>query len=355
MQGVSIKPGAKKIKALILGICALCIIMVYVPVLCLPLALILPLLACPLAGRKQLPVLLTALVVPALASLMAGYDELYSISLSLLVALPLAAALWLPVKKQAGYSGVVWYVGAVTLALLCVAAAGTYALGGALWQTLPDRFLRMIEGNEQAGLLLYRFAEAGLIRLPEGVSKVSALVQAIEPAQVQEMLKSLKLTLESLLFDLLPMWFVQFSMIIGLFCALRVQKMKGMVLVIEASKDGEKKAHLAVPPGFSVLIIPPKLRGPVLMSAALALICMLMDNPVLLIIGQLSYSLFENVFMLAGAAVLVGVLSARHPGRKTLIGLLAGVLYIATPFLLFLIGLADQSFHFRVKRPSQQG
>ena len=50
MEGVSVKPGRKKIKALILSVCALCLLMVFVPPLCLPVAVLLPLLVCPLVG-----------------------------------------------------------------------------------------------------------------------------------------------------------------------------------------------------------------------------------------------------------------------------------------------------------------
>ena len=102
MQSVSIKPGAKKIKRLIFGICALCIVMVYVPVLSLPLALLLPLFSCPLVGYKQPVMIGMALVMPPVAAIMGGYDELYALSLALLVVLPLAVTRWLPVKKQAG-------------------------------------------------------------------------------------------------------------------------------------------------------------------------------------------------------------------------------------------------------------
>lgn len=355
MQSVSIKPGARQLKALIFGICTLCIVMVYAPHLCLPLTLILPLLACPLMGHKQQPVILVAAAVPAVAAFMAGAHELYAISLSLLVVLPLAVTRWLPVKKQAGLEGILWYVGAVAAALTAVAASAVLATGGALWQTLTEQILRMVQKHEQAGLILYRFAAAGLISLPEGMDKAGALAQVLEPAFIQQMLKSLKLTLESVLFELLPTYFVQVSLLVGIFCALRVQKMRGMVLIVEAGKGGEKKARLAVAPGFRMLAIPPQLRGPILVTAVLAIVCMLMNHPVMQIMGQLCYALFENVFMIAGAAVVVGVFSAKHPQRKTLFGILAAALYVFAPFLLFLIGLTDQTFHYRVKRPGHPG
>ena len=66
--------------------------------------------------------------------------------------------------------------------------------------------------------------------------------------------------------------------------------------------------------------------------------------------GQLYYTLFETTFMLVGAAVLVCVFTAKHPRYKTLFGILAAVVFLLSPFVLFLLGMMDQTFHFRVKR-----
>lgn len=350
MQGVSIKPGQKQIKALILGLCALCIVMVYMPQLGLPLTLALPLLACPLVGRRQEPVVFVAAVVPAVSALMAGYDELYAVSLSLLVVLPLAVTRLMPVKKQAGLEGILWYTGAVTVGLTAVAASAAWAMGGPLWERLPVLLAGAIGSQERAGLILYRFAAAGLIRLPDGYAAADALQQAFEPAFVAEMIKSLTLTLESLLVELIPVLFVQSCLIVGLFTALRVQRMTGMLVILEAHASGERKARVALPPGFRMLSVPPQLRGPLLLTAVLALVLMMIDTPIAQTMGQLYYTLFETTFMMVGAAVLVCVCTAKHPRYKTLFGILAAAIFLLSPFVLFLVGMMDQTFHFRVKR-----
>ena len=350
MESVSIKPGRRQIKMLILGVCALCILMVYMPQLCLPIVLILPLLACPLVGRSQGPVVFMAAVIPAVASLMAGCDALYAASLALPVLLPLLVAKFVPLPKQAGMEGMLWYISSVAAGLLAVLASVTYVLGGPLWQTLPELFGRIVQSNEQAGLILYRFAAAGLVPLPEGYESGEVLQHAFDPVFVQQLLLSVKMTMERLMFELLPSYYVQLSLIVGVFAALRVQKISGVVLVLEAHKPGEKKARVALPPGFAMLRLPPQARGPVLLAAVASLVLMMMQSPLLQIMGHLYYALFESVFRLVGAAVLVFVLSAKHPKYKILFGVLTAAAYVIAPFLLFLIGVTDQTFHYRVKR-----
>jgi len=64
-------------------------------------------------------------------------------------------------------------------------------------------------------------------------------------------------------------------------------------------------------------------------------------------LGQLCYAAFETMFCLLGAAVMVFVYTKNDPDRKTLAGVLAAALYVMAPFVLFVIGLMDQTFHFR--------
>ena len=330
MEGVSVKPGRKKIKALILSVCALCLLMVFVPPLCLPVAVLLPLLVCPLVGQGQGPVVLMAAIIPAAASGVAGYNALYAMCLSLPVALPLLVSWRVPLSKQAGLEGMLWYISSVAAGLLAVLASLTYALGGPLWQTLPEAYGRVVGSSEQAGLILYRLAEAGGVPLPQGYESA----QALDPLVAQQLLLSTKRVLEEGLFAGLPTLFVHTSLIVGVFVALRVQKMNGVVLVLEAHAKGEKKARVAGPPGFGMLRLPPQARGPVLLAAVASLFLMMMDSPLWQIMGQLCYSLFEAVFRLIGAAVAVCVFSVRKPRLKVLFGVIISMVYVISPFVL---------------------
>lgn len=350
MEGVSVKPGRKKIKMLILSVCALCLLMVFMPQLALPIAVLLPLLVCPLVGQGQASVVFMAVVIPSAASWVAGYDALYAASLALPVLLPVLVTKKVPLPKQAGLEGMLWYISATAAGLLAVMAGAVYVLGGPLWQMIPDLYTRIVGSSEQAGLMLYRFAEAGLVPLPQGYENAQVLQQAFDPAFVQQLLLSTKLMLEKLMFELLPSLYVQTCLIVGVFAALRVQKMNGVVLVLEAQVKGEKKARVAVPPGFGMLRLPPQARGPVLLAAVASLVLMMLDSPLWQIMGQLCYALFESVFRLVGAAVVTCVFTARHPRYKVLFGVVTAAVYVISPFVLFLIGVMDQTFHFRVKR-----
>ena len=350
MEKVPIKPGRARIHALLFGLCALCTAMILLPELCAPLSLLVPLLACPLVGRREEPVVYLAAAMPAVSSLMAGYDTLYATSLALTGGLSLLATKLLPPQKRAGSSGILWYMGAVATALTAIIASASRALGGPLWQSLTEMLVNAIAQHEQAGLLLYRFAAAGLISMPEGYAGSMALMHVFEPLFMNQMLMSLRLTLENLLFEMLPAIFVQASVMVGLFTALRVQRMNGVILVVEARADGEKKARVAVPPGFRLIMLPPKARWPITLMAVAALILMMSEAALMQIVGQMCYTVFETSFMLVGAAVVVFVFSSRHPERRTLFGILAAALYVFVPFMLFLIGLTDQTFHYRIKR-----
>ena len=169
----------------------------------------------------------------------------------------------------------------------------------------------------------------------------------MEAAYQQQMLMSLRLTLEMLLAQYLPSLFVQSCLIIGVFTALRLERMAGMVLVVEAKTPSQKHTRVIAPPSFRLLAIPRNLRMLTLGLAVASLVLLLSQNSVMQIVGQLCYATFQTMFTLLGAAVLVFLYTKNDPDRKTLSGILAAAVYVMAPFVLFLIGLADQSFHFR--------
>ena len=353
MEKIAIKPKRSQLHAMVLGLCAVCAAMIVLPALCVPLSLLLPLLACPLVGRREEPLVYVAAALPTAASLMAGYELLYSLSLATMGGFALLVTRLLPQKKRVGLAGMLWYMLAVAASLGLIAACATRMLGGPLWQKLTEVAVNEISRHEQSALLLYRFAAAGLISLPEGYAGNAVLGQLFNPLLSRQMLLSLRLTLENLLFDLLPAFFVQASMMVGLFTALRVQRMNGVILVVEAQTPARKKARVAVPPGFRLLTIPPQARWPITLMAAAALLLLSSPSPVLQMVGQMCYTTFETAFILVGAAVVVCVFSGKNPERKALFGALAAFMYVTAPFLLFLLGLMDQTFHFRTKRSAR--
>ena len=350
MKQVPIKPKRSQLHMLVIGLSALCAAMIVLPEFCAPLSLLLPLLACPLVGRREEPLVYVASAMPAVASLMAGYDALYSVSLLSMGGFALLVTKLLPQKERVGSTGIMWYMLSVSMSLALIAASASKMLGGPLWEKLTEAIVDTLAGNERAGLLLYRFAAAGLISMPEGYVGNTLLLSVFEPVVVRQMLMSLKLMLGEVLFDLLPAFVVQSSMIVGLFTALRVQRMNGVILILEAKTPAQQKARVAVPPGFRLLMLPPRARWPITLMAVGALFLLSTASPVAQIVGQMCYSAFETTFMLLGAAVIVCVFSLKKPERKTLYGVLTAILYMIAPFLLFLIGLTDQTFHYRVKR-----
>lgn len=347
MQQVVIKPKRAEWKALSIGLIVLCAAMLLLPALCMPLALALPLLSCPLVGRKEEAIAFAAAVIPTLSSLLAGFDPLYSASLLLIGALPLVLTKCLPVQKRAGVDGMLWYVGAVTAALLAVAASASQALGMPLWRTLSDAIIRLVGENQRAEQILLQAASSGLLRMPAGYDADSLLGMAMGAAHKQQMLMSLRLTLEAVLYSQLPSLFVQACLLVGVFTHLRILRFGGAVLVVQTVTPSEKKTTVAVPLGFRMLTLPKGARWPLTALVLASLLLLTTRSTYAQTLGQLCFALFEQVFILVGAAVMIHVFCRHDPDRKTVCGVIAAVAYVAAPFALFLIGVMDQFMHFR--------
>lgn len=347
MQTVALKPNRAEWTTMVAGLVILCVVIMAVPMLCVPLALLLPLLACPLVGRKWEPFAWASAAVPAAASLIAGSDALYALSLLLIGLLPLLITRFVPVQKRPGAKGILMYVAALALALTIVLVMATRALGGPLQYVLAEAITRWVEQSENPGLILQQLAVAGLVSVPEGYTDQGLVRQLMEPAFNQQMLRSLRLTLEMLLGQYLPKLFVQSCMIVGLFIPLRLERVNGVLLVVEATSAAEKRTRVVAPPSFRLLTLPRSMRGAVAALAVTALVLLMASSDMARIVGQLCYAAFETMFYLLGAAVLVFMCTKDDPDRRMLGGVLASALYVLAPFVLFLIGIADQTFHFR--------
>lgn len=351
LQHVVIKPKRAEWKALYIGLMILCAAIMLAPPLSLPLALALPLLVCPMVRRSGEPAAYIAALAPTLSALLAGYDPLYAASLALIGLLPLFITRFLPDQQRTGMGGILWYVGVMFASLTAVTVCATCALGAPLWKTLAEVLVRMIADHERSEQILLQAASAGLASIPDGYQSGSLLGIAMGATYKQQMLLSLRLTIEATLYNQLPGLLVQASVVIGLFTQLRLLRFKGTVLVVQAVTPSERKTTVAVPLGFQLLMLPRSARRPMLVLAVASLVLLTTYSTYAQTLGQLCFTLFEQVFTLIGAAVMIHLLCHCDPERKTACGVLAAFLYLFAPFALFLIGVMDSFLHFRTKRP----
>ena len=347
MQTVALKPKRAEWTAIRIGLAVLCGIMLTVPALCAPIALCLPLLACPLVGRKEEPLAWLSAAVPAVSSLIAGYDVGFACSLLLPGLYPLVVTRFIPIPKRPGAKGMLLYMTATAFSLLVVLAMAQHMLGGTLQAVLPGMIVERVGQMENLSEFLRRLAVQGLVSVPDGYTAENALRPLLEAGYNSQMLMSLRLTLELLLMQQLPAWFVSVSVLIGLFTSLRLERMNGVLLVVEAKNASEKHTRVVAAPSFRLLAMPRPLRGGLLVMALFSLMLTTSGTVLAQTVGQLCYALFETLFMLLGAAVMVFLYTKNDPERKTVAGVLAAAMYLVAPFVLLLIGLADQSFHFR--------
>lgn len=358
MQAIALRPQRWQITTQLVGL-ALCVGgMLVFPVLCLPLCLLIPLFSCPLIGLKQQWAVFLALPAPTLISLLNGFDALYSASLFLLCGLPAALAEHLRSTRKAGAAlAFLYYICAYAAALLAVAACAARLFGGGLADGLSDLLTASVRSSPNAGATLYQLAASGVIGVPKAYQNAGALSFMLDPVLARQLLLSLRLSLNLAFHQILPSLFVQSCILGGVFTALRVQRLNHSYLLVDGQPPAAESAdrvQIAVSPGFSMLQLPPSLRWPTALMALCALLFSLSPSALVQQLSLLFYTAFLCVYELIGAAVMVCLLSARHPDRKGLFGLLAAVVYLVFPVALFLIGVLDPILHFRSKTLFQQ-
>ena len=347
MQTVALKPKRAEWTALLVGLAILCGVMFAAPALCAPLALVGPLLACPLVGRKEEPVAWASAAVPVLASLMAGYEVLYSMSLLLIGLLPLLITRLIPLQKRPGAAGMLMYISAMAFSLVVVLAMATRMLGGPLQVMLPRVIVQKLSRMDNLSEMLRRLAMQGLVSIPDGYTVDSPIRPLMQAAYNQQMLMSLRLTLEMMIAQEMPKLFVNACVLVGLFTPLRLERMNGVLLVVEAKSASQKQTRVVAAPSFRLLAMPRPLRIMLLVLALASFMLMMSYGALAQTVGRLCYAAFETLFTLLGAAVLVFMYTKNDPDRKTVAGVLAAAMYVVAPFVLLLIGLFDQTFHFR--------
>ena len=172
MQTVALKPKRAEWTAIRIGLAVLCGIMLTVPALCAPIALCLPLLACPLVGRKEEPLAWLSAAVPAVSSLIAGYDVGYACSLLLPGLYPLVVTRFIPIPKRPGAKGMLLYMTATAFSLLVVLAMAQHMLGGTLHAVLPGMIVERVGQMENLSEFLRRLAVQGLVSVPDGYTAI---------------------------------------------------------------------------------------------------------------------------------------------------------------------------------------
>ncbi len=351
MQPPEIRPQRAQLTAAMLGLGLLTAVMAVYPFTCVIGTLVVPLLACPLVGRKQQWAAWLAAIAPAVISLLAGIDPLYGVSLALPGLCTMVAALWLKRgKRLAAPIAILYEIAAYAFSLLCIVICAQAALGGPIAPSLTELLAERIQSSQQPGLVLYRFAAAGLIAVPEGYQRASLLSFALDPVLIRQLLLSFRLTAEGLIASTLPSLFVQACMLGGLFTALRCQRLNCMVLLVEQGPSpSQRRTRIMHPPGFRLLRLPPKTGWvPGVMGLA-SLVLLSTGSALAHTLGQLFYAAFTCTFQVLGAAVMVCLFSARKPERAPLFGVLAGAAYVLLPLALFFTGVADQTGHLRAK------
>lgn len=353
MQTVALKPKRAEWMAMLIGLLILCAIMLFVPALCVPLALAAPLLACPLVGRKEEAVAWVSAVVPTAASLLAGDDTLYALSLALIGVLPLLITRLIPIQKRPGALGMLMYVSAMAFSVTTVLAAATRMLGGPLQFALAQAFVDWVDQAPNREVLVKQFAANGLLSIPKGYMDQSAVRPLMETVYIRQMLMSLRLTMEMLLERYLPSLAVQSCLIVGLFISLRLERANGVLLVVEARTAADKRTRVVAPPSFRLLAIPGNVRRTMLALGVTALLLLTSPGSFASTLGQLCYAAFETVFCLLGAAVMVFLYTKNDPDRRIMAGVLTTAIYLMAPFVLLLVGMMDQRFHFRNPQPTK--
>ena len=336
MSQVQLKPEKKQLTAWSAALAVLLALMVLFPRLGLPLGLLTPLFACPLAACRRWPLACGAVAFPVLAGVYRQLPMPYAASVAAPCLLMLAVTC-LPAQKRGGSRGLVLYLAASTVGLMTVVLCGSLTFGAPLAQTLASRAVQAVESSPKGAQILIQLVRAGL--LPTGNATL---------LPTRQLLMSLELTVQNLLGALLPTLFVQGAVLSGLFTAFAIRRAEGAVVVVQTQQGGHK-ATVLVRPGFSLLMIPRGLSVFLIGGALLSLPMTSSVHSLVCTLGQLFSAAFTTAFALQGAAVLICAMTARRPGHSAAAGCLAAALYVLFPLALLMTGVSEQFFHYRLR------
>ena len=333
------------------------------PLLSVPMAFLMPLLACPVQVSLGLPFGLLLPLAPCAGLLLAGAD----LQLSLLLLPCTYLCLWvvrLIRSNRASVSSIFLF--------LCLVLLGTQALwwmrlgrllGGDLFPDLAEKTVESISRLPNSGSALFQMVNMGLLPLPAQFQNTAGYrlgdLVLLDPLLRDELLNALRFQLESTFRQGLPSLVVQSSLAVSLFTVLRTLRESSKqnpqpITLTFRSKDQEVSRQVLPYPTFRTLRLPQAFRGYVLLLVAGSLVLGLMEGPVPALMSSLMMAAFSAVYQLLGAAVVVFFISMKHSSRLRIAALLTVVLYLTFPTLLFMLGLADQFLNLRAIVPFYQ-
>ena len=351
MDGITVKPRHAQIMVNVIALGVLSGLCLAVPAFGLLCALLAPLFACPLVRHKEEWLSWAASAAPAACWLVAGYDPAIGAALLIPALLPVLVTRVLPPKERIGQRGLVLYISLTTFSLAALLGIIQFRLGGPFAAVLPDRAVGWIRQSEKPGELLYRLVTAGYVTLPDGCDGSELLRAFVTPRVLQQSLLSFRRTAE-LFFQLqFPLYAAQACVLIGLFTALRIERLNGVVLVVEMDPrhPQERKTHVTSPPGFRLFTIPTPMR--IVLGCLFLLSAALISHEGLpTTMGLVLSQLARTAFQLNGAAVMVYVFAKRTPDSIIPIGAAVGAVYALLPAVPLIIGISDSFVHYRTNK-----
>ena len=152
-----------------------------------------------------------------------------------------------------------------------------------------------------------------------------------------ELLRILRLNLSDWLRTVVPGFIMSVSITVGVLSALFTARARVRM----------SGGSMMAAPSFQTLHLPKEYRGYMLFMALGALLLSLMDGSVAQLMSALLYQTFAAIYRLLGAAVFTFLLCRRRPERAKWYYVLATVLYLVLPTVLFVIGLLDSFINLR--------
>jgi len=351
MEEIAVKPKKAQLMTNVIGLGILCGLSLAEPMLGPVCAVLTPLFACPMVKHKEEWLCWAVAAMPAAGWILSGWDVWIALALLLPGMLPLCVTRALHPKDRTGPNGILLYCCLAALSLAALLGVASWRMGATMAELLPQLVMDAVRKTPDPNQLLFRLASAGLVSLPKGFQRTDLLSRLLEPGLTNQMLLSLGRTVELFAQSVLPMLLVQISILTGLFTTLRLERLNGVMIVVEIDprKPGERKTRVTSPPGFRMLDLPLRVRAGLFAAMVLAALFAHTGS-----LGQtfalMCYQLGSTAFQLTGSAVMVYVFARRSPDSIRLIGAVTGAIYVMAPTVPLIIGILDTFVHYRANK-----
>jgi hypothetical protein len=228
---------------------------------------------------------------------------------------------------------------ALAFVLVLALALGTAVTAGASFADVPADY----EYADEIDVL----AALGVLTIPDAYAGTTTIqlgnMVLMDPGLQRELFNMLRLRLTEGFAEWIPTVLMQGGVLVGLWTAL-----------VTARVRARQNPSAAPAPTFRELSLTRAEQGYMLLICIATLLTGLSADSFLSLLSTLTYSCFAAVYRLLGAAVVLTLLSRRRPERIALYGLFAAFLYLVVPFVLFLLGVADQFMHLRGEDPQKK-